>query len=129
MDRTTRSVISIPIGFAVALLLLYMLVRFVGVDDVILVLRSAQPTVVGAAFLLSLCWMATWRYTLSLVFGVLNVPTTPWHSFLVYLNVIFANNIAPFSVDGGELSLRYSSHEHRERIMRRRFPPFWERTC
>lgn len=102
MDRTTRAEISILVGFAVALLLLYVLVRFVGVDDVVLVLRSAQPTVVAAAFLLSLCWMAAWSYTLSLVFGVLEVPTTPWRSFLVYLNVIFANNIAPFSVGGGE---------------------------
>lgn len=97
-----RSVVSLFLGLVVAGAVLYVLIRFVGFGDVVTALRSAAPLTVTAAFLASLCWMIAWSHTLSLVFGVLDGPIAPWQAGVLYLNVLFANTIAPFSVGGGE---------------------------
>ena len=102
MKARSRSVRSILVGFGVALLLLYVLVSVVGIGDVTAALLSANRANVAAAYLVALGWMVSWSYTLHLILGVLGVPTSRWRSLLVYLQVLFANDVAPFSVGGGE---------------------------
>ena len=93
---------AILLGFLAAAVVLYALVGVVGVSDVVAALAAADRLTVGAVFAVALCWMATWSYTLYLVFGVLDVPASRRRAALVYLNVLFANQVAPFSVGGGE---------------------------
>lgn len=98
----TRTVVSVVVALLVAGGLLYVLLDFVGVADVLDALRSAPPSRLGLVYLAALAWMASWGYTLHVVFAALGTPSTLRASFARYLTVLFANNVAPFSVGGGE---------------------------
>ncbi|QLG28996.1 flippase-like domain-containing protein [Halorarum halophilum] len=102
MKARSRTARSILVGFGVAFLVLFALVRIVGVSEVVAALGAADRVGVGAALFVSLLWIASWSYTLHLILGALDVPTSPRRSLLVFLNVLFVNNVAPFSVGGAE---------------------------
>ncbi|MFB6107914.1 MAG: YbhN family protein [Haloplanus sp.] len=99
---TVRRALSVLAGFLVAALALAVLVRVVGTADVAAALRSADRVWVGVALLAAICWMVAWSQTLYLVLAVIGIPRSRRASLLVYLGVLFANNVAPFSVGGGE---------------------------
>lgn len=89
-------------GFLVAIGLLAGLVYVVGVSAVLAVLASADRVAVLAVLGMALVWMFAWSVSLYLVLGTLAVPTSIPRSFLLYTNVLFANDVAPFSVVGAE---------------------------
>ncbi|MFC4552771.1 MULTISPECIES: lysylphosphatidylglycerol synthase transmembrane domain-containing protein [Halorussus] len=102
MKTNSVSARTILVGFLAAAVVLYVLVGVVGVSEVVAALATADRLTVGAVFAVALCWMTAWSYTLYLVFGVLDVSASRRRATLVYLNVLFANQVAPFSVGGGE---------------------------
>jgi hypothetical protein len=100
IDR--ESTWSVLLAFLVAFLLLYVLLYVVGLSAVLAALRGVDPPLLALAFSFALVWMTSWSYTMFLVFGVLEIPSTRRRALLVYLSVLFVNNVAPFSVGGGE---------------------------
>lgn len=90
------------VGLVVAAVLLGFLLGFAGLGDVVAALRSVGPSEVLPVFALALGWIVAWSLTLALVLGSLEVTVSPTRGFALYLNVLFANSVAPFSVGGGE---------------------------
>lgn len=99
---TTRRIHAILLSGVLAIALLGVLVWVVGVDDVVVALSAANRTVLALVFGLALCWMAAWSVPLYLLLGSLSAPVAPGRAFLLYTHLLFANNVAPFSVFGAE---------------------------
>jgi len=102
MEQRLRLIRRAVLGFVAAILLLGALLSFVGIGDVLAVLRRVAPLDLVTVFGAACCWMAAWSYTLTLVLRSLGVQTAGRRGFLLYLNLLFANSVAPFSVGGGE---------------------------
>jgi uncharacterized protein (TIRG00374 family) len=93
---------ALLVGSLGAVVVLVVLVALVGADDVIGVLRSADPFFVGVTAAFALCWLAAWSLMLRTVLGSLNVRLPVATSFFVYAGAVFANNVTPFGQAGGE---------------------------
>ncbi|MFB6131458.1 MAG: YbhN family protein [Salinigranum sp.] len=100
--RTHVSFRAVLIGFGVAIGVLLVLLYVVGIDRVLAALAAADPTAVLAAVAVALLWIVAWSLSLYLVFGILDIAVPFSRAVLVYTNVLFANNVAPFSVVGAE---------------------------
>lgn len=102
MKRERPSSSAIVLGFLVAIGVLAVLVYVVGINEVLTALSAANRVAVVTVFGLAFVWMFAWSYSLYLVLGTLEYETSVLRSFLVYTNMLFANNVAPFSVLGAE---------------------------
>lgn len=96
------SLASLAVGVAVAIVVLWVLLRFVGIADVAAALLAADRVVVAVAVGVTLAWIGAWSVSLWLVFGVLDVRASRVETGVIYLATMFVNNVAPFSVGGAE---------------------------
>jgi hypothetical protein len=93
---------ALLVGSLGAVVVLAALVALVGADDIVAVLRSADPFFVGVTAAFALSWLAAWSLMLRTVLGSLDVRLPVVTSFFVYTGAVFANNVTPFGQAGGE---------------------------
>ncbi len=104
-DRKT--VAQIVGGFAVAGLVLYLLLSFVGTADVVAHLARADLRWVVAGSVSTLVCLAAWGKAWQIVLDVSGVDV-PYHRLLVtYLAATFANYVTPMGQAGGEPFIAY----------------------
>lgn len=101
-DDTRLRPTTLVAGFLLAALILGGLVAVVGVGDVVATLATANRVALVGLLGLSLLWTLAWSVPMHLVLGTLGVQTSLRRSVLVYANLMFANDVAPFSVLGAE---------------------------
>lgn len=89
-------------GFLVASGVLFVLVYVVGIGEVLSELATVDPALLLGLAGIAVAWMFAWSCSLHLVLTTLGTDTTVRRSFLVFSTVLFANNVAPFSVLGAE---------------------------
>jgi uncharacterized protein (TIRG00374 family) len=105
VDRKT--ILQVGGGFAVAGLVLYLLVDFVGTADVVAELARADPRWVAAGCLSTLLGLAAWGKAWQIVLHVSGV-TVPYRRLLVtYFAATFANYVTPMGQAGGEPFIAY----------------------
>jgi len=104
-DRKT--LLQIGGGFAVAGLVLFLLVDFVGTADVVAELARAELRWVAAACFSTLVGLAAWGKSWQIVLHVSGV-TVPYRRLLVtYFAATFANYVTPMGQAGGEPFIAY----------------------
>lgn len=104
-DRKT--LVQILGGFAIAGLVLFLLVDFVGTADVVAELARADLRWVAAACLSTLVGLAAWGKAWQIVLHVSGV-TVPYRRLLVtYFAATFANYVTPMGQAGGEPFIAY----------------------
>ncbi|MFC4359431.1 YbhN family protein [Halobium salinum] len=90
------------LGFLATFLVFGALFTFVGVDDLVATLSSADTGVVALVVFVTVCWLAAWSMALKVVLGVLGVDVPPHRAFLIFAGAMFSNNVTPFGQAGGE---------------------------
>ena len=104
-DRKT--VLQIAGGFAVAGLVLYLLVDFVGTEQVLDGLLRADPGWIALGCLSTLLCLAAWGKSWQIVLSVSGV-SVPYRRLLVtYFAATFANYVTPLGQAGGEPFIAY----------------------
>lgn len=90
------------LGFAGTFLVFAALFYFVGTDQLVRQLETADTRLILAVLGVTLLWLAVWSLALRTVLGVLGVSLSPVKSFLIFSGAMFSNNITPFGQAGGE---------------------------
>ncbi|MFW5963991.1 MAG: lysylphosphatidylglycerol synthase transmembrane domain-containing protein, partial [Natronomonas sp.] len=105
MDR--RTTLKLLVGFAVALVLVYLLGAVIGWDETIERLRAADLYWVGVACASTLLCLLAWTKTWQVVLGAAGV-TVPFRKLVVtFYAAMFANYITPMGQAGGEPFIAY----------------------
>ncbi|MFD1585949.1 YbhN family protein [Halorientalis brevis] len=89
-------------GFAGAVLVLVVLFWFVGVDQILAALASADPVIVAALVPVALLWLSSWGLALYTVLQAIDEPVSAPKAVMLYTAAVFANNVTPFGQAGGE---------------------------
>lgn len=89
-------------GFLGALVVLAALAWVVGVEDLLVSLSMANPTVVVAVLGAAGVWLFAWALALRTVLGALDAPISVTRAVAIYTGALFANNVTPFGQAGGE---------------------------
>ncbi|MFC6728520.1 lysylphosphatidylglycerol synthase transmembrane domain-containing protein, partial [Natronoarchaeum mannanilyticum] len=89
-------------GVAGALAIFAVLFYLIGGGEILEVLTSAQPSLVGATVGVGLAWLLAWSLMLRTILGTLGIAVTAFRSFAIYSAAAFANNVTPFGQAGGE---------------------------
>lgn len=89
-------------GVAGALAIFAVLFYLIGGGEIIEVLSSAQPSLVGATLGFGFAWLLAWSLMLRTILGTLGVAVPAIRSFAIYSAAAFANNVTPFGQAGGE---------------------------
>ncbi|MFB6108974.1 MAG: YbhN family protein [Haloplanus sp.] len=90
------------LGFVGALVVFAVLFWFAGVDELLTHLRRTDLRLVALVFVVTLCWLAAWGFSLRTVLDVLGVSLSVPQAFLVFTGAMFSNNVTPFGQAGGE---------------------------
>jgi hypothetical protein len=85
------------VGFLVGFVVLLALLWSVGVGDVLSVVAGVDPGVLVVVLLVVFLWMGVWSGSLYLTSRVFGVESSAWTSFLVYVHMMFLDNVVPFS--------------------------------
>ena len=102
MDVTPGELRATAAGFIGALVILFVLLYFIGIDQVLAVLGLARTPVLAVELVVALAWLSSWGLSLRTVLGVLGIRVSALKSFLVFASATFANNVTPFGQAGGE---------------------------
>lgn len=102
MSANRTPLLTIAVAFLVAIAILLGVLAAVGIDQVLAEVMAANPQILVAILIVALGWIGAWSVSLHVVLTILAVSVSIPRSFLVYTNVLFVNNIAPFSVFGGQ---------------------------
>ncbi|MFC7046275.1 YbhN family protein [Halobacteriaceae archaeon GCM10025711] len=92
----------VVLGFAVAGVLLGALLVVVGVDDVAAAMSGARPLPMVTAAGVVVLWLLAWAATFRVVLDAMAVRYTGRETLLGYLTLVFANNVLPIALLGGE---------------------------
>lgn len=96
--RTSNGVTWVTVvGFVVGVGILLVLLAVVGVGDVLTAVSTLDPSLLVALLCVAVLWMATWSGSLYLTSRTFGVNITPLDSFLVYVHMMFLDNVVPFS--------------------------------
>jgi len=95
------------LGFAVAVLLVYLLGAVVGWERTVAGLRTADPAVVAAACLSSLLCLAAWGKTWQVVLRAVDVAVPYRRLVVTFYAATFANYVTPMGQAGGEPFIAY----------------------
>jgi uncharacterized protein (TIRG00374 family) len=90
------------IGFGSVIIIFAALFAFVGVDELIATVRTANPQYVALVIGATLTWLFAWSISLHTVLQTLDVHLSYAASFLVFAGAMFSNNVTPFGQAGGE---------------------------
>ena len=102
MATKSANVTAVVLGFALAVGVLLVLVFVVGIDAVVAAIEAADGMLVGVTVAVSLAWIAAWANALFVVLAVLGHSTSRRRATVLYAAMMFANNVSPFTVIGGE---------------------------
>lgn len=100
--RLLRNRRATILGFVAALVMLVVIFWFVGIDETIRTLLSADKRIVGLLVPVALAWLLCWGLALRVVLSVLGVRVSVVQSVMMYAAAAFANNVTPFGQAGGE---------------------------
>jgi len=96
--RTSDGVTWVTVvGFVVGVGILLVLLAVVGVGDVLTAVSTLDPSLLVALLGVAVLWMATWSGSLYLTSRTFGMNITPLDSFLVYVHMMFLDNVVPFS--------------------------------
>jgi len=101
------TVAKTALGFAVAVLLVYLLGAVVGWDRTVAGLRAADPGLVAAACLSSLLCLAAWGKTWQVVLRAIDVTVSYRRLVVTFYAATFANYVTPMGQAGGEPFIAY----------------------
>jgi hypothetical protein len=90
------------LAFAAAVAVFVALFVVTGVDDVLSVVVTADPEIVGLVVATTVFWLVAWGGALRVVLGVLGVDVSVFTAFFVFSGAMFSNNVTPFGQAGGE---------------------------
>ena len=105
LDR--RSVLKVGVGFAVAVLLVYLLGAVVGWERTLARLRTADPWWVLAACASALLCLGAWAKTWQAVIAAVGVSVPYRRLAVTFLAATFANYVTPMGQAGGEPFIAY----------------------
>ncbi|MCU4740693.1 lysylphosphatidylglycerol synthase transmembrane domain-containing protein [Natronoglomus mannanivorans] len=116
MNTTGVRLTTVVVGFVVATVVLSVLFALVGFEATLAAVAAADRFVLASLLVVVACWFGAWTYTLSVVFGILEVDHTPIDAVVLFGNVVFANSVAPSTYLGGEplAALLLSRHTGRD---------------
>ena len=98
MDNRVR----VAVGLLGAVLVLSLLVLFVGLDEFISSISSADPLLAASAIVCAFLWLSAWTGSFYVVTNYLKIDFSYLDSIRTYSTVMFANNVTPFAHLGGE---------------------------
>lgn len=90
------------IGLLAGIFVIGVLITFVGIEDFIETLLSADPLISTISILFAFLWLSLWSLTFHIVINYSGTNMSYIKSFLTYSTVMFAHNITPFAHFGGE---------------------------
>ncbi|ERG96104.1 lysylphosphatidylglycerol synthase transmembrane domain-containing protein [Haloquadratum walsbyi] len=90
------------IGFGSVIIIFAALFAFVGVDELIATVRTANPQYIVLVVGVTLMWLFSWSVSLHTVLQTLDVHLSYIGSFFVFAGAMFSNNVTPFGQAGGE---------------------------
>jgi uncharacterized protein (TIRG00374 family) len=90
------------LGFAVAVVLLGVILWFVGYDEVVSALSNADAGIVALTVPVATLWLTAWGLSLYLVLRAVGAPIAPHRAVFVFTAAVFVNNATPFGQAGGE---------------------------
>ena len=102
-----RTALKLTLGFAVALVLLYLLGAVIGWERTIEQLRTARLRWVAVACLSTLLCLAAWGKTWQIVLRTIDVPVSYRRLLMTFLAATFANYVTPMGQAGGEPFIAY----------------------
>ncbi|WP_254272554.1 lysylphosphatidylglycerol synthase transmembrane domain-containing protein [Haloarcula marina] len=102
-----RTLVQILLGFAVAGVVLYLLVDFVGTAGVVSGLLRADPGWLALACLSTLLCLTAWGKAWQIVLGVAGIDESLSRLVVTYYAATFANYVTPLGQAGGEPFIAY----------------------
>ncbi|MBX0295707.1 lysylphosphatidylglycerol synthase transmembrane domain-containing protein [Haloarcula nitratireducens] len=102
-----KTVAQIVLGFAVAGLVVYLLVDFVGTAGVLAELRTAEPTWLALACLSTMLCLVAWGKAWQIVLAVVGIEERFSSLVVTYFAATFANYVTPLGQAGGEPFIAY----------------------
>ncbi|MBX0324211.1 flippase-like domain-containing protein [Halomicroarcula sp. F13] len=102
-----RTVAQIVLGFAVAGLVVYLLVDFVGTADVVAGLLRADPGWMALACVSTALCLTAWGKAWQIVLGVAGIDESFSRLVVTYYAATFANYVTPLGQAGGEPFIAY----------------------
>jgi len=97
-----RTRLKSALGFAVAVALLGVILWFVGYEEVVDALASADTGIAALTVPVAAIWLSAWGLSLYVVLGALGAPIRPHRAIFVFTAAVFVNNATPFGQAGGE---------------------------
>ncbi|AXG09793.1 hypothetical protein [Haloplanus rubicundus] len=96
--RTSDGVTWVTVmGFVVGVGILLVLLAVVGVGDVLTAVSTLAPSLQVGTLGVAVLWMATWSGSLYLTSRTTGVNITILGSFLVYVHMVFLDNVVPLT--------------------------------
>lgn len=103
----SRLLVKTILGFAIALILVYLLGVVVGWSDIQRALSDTELDWVGLACLSTLVGLVAWTKVWQIVLGVVGIHIRTHRLVVTYFAATFANYITPFGQAGGEPFIAY----------------------